>query len=119
MKLDSFNPSHDEIIFLNPRVMFGGGDIWKVDQNGIPHSFRTMYGDFQTIKLPDNFPMKYKGKKVRRAVIWCNSCETVTGVELFFTGGNVIAFDDPDSSTFRDVSDEHKQLYLRASRARG
>lgn len=103
MKLDSFNPSFDDLMTLDKRILWRAGDIWKTDNDGIPHSYRTMYGEKMTVKLPDNFPLKYKGRKVCGAVIWCNACELVTGVELKFTGGHVIAFDNPEAPTYRVV----------------
>lgn len=109
MTLNDFNPTYDELLELGNRILWRGGDVWCEDMDGVPHSLRTMYGEMLTIKLPDNFPTKYKGRKARKAVIWCSSCETVTGVEIHFTGGRVIAFSDPDSTTYRDVTDYYNR----------
>ena len=103
MMLDAFNPSHDDLMTLNERLLWANGDIWKTDSDGVPHRFCSMYGELFTVKLPDNVPLKYKGKKARRAIIFCNSCELVTGFEIYYTGGNVLVFDNPESTEYRVI----------------
>ena len=91
MKLNEFNPSYDDLITLSDRVLFGHGDIWKVDQDGVPHRHINPSGELVTVKVPEFFPMKDKGRKLRRMTIWCNACELVTGVEAHY-GDHVVVY---------------------------
>lgn len=69
------------------RLLWAGGDFWKEDMDGVPHQLSAGYnGEYWTVKVPDFIPMKYKGRKLGRLTIWCNSCELVTGIEAHYAG---------------------------------
>ena len=103
MKLDKLNPSIDDLINMDSRILYGAGDIWRTDADGVPHRLITMYGDLLTVKVPENVPMKYAGKKLRRLIVACNACDTVTGMEARYTGGRTLVFRDPESRIFEDL----------------
>jgi len=103
MKLDIFNPTFDDLMALDERILWKGGDVWKVNQDGVPHRYISKFGDLLTVKLPDNIPVKYKGRKATRVVIWCNACDLVTGIEVHYTGNHVLQFKNPDSTEYREI----------------
>lgn len=111
MKLSAWNPSHDDMMSMNSRILWSAGDIWKTDQNGIPHSFRNMYGDMFSVIVPAGIPLKYKNRKITRAIIWCNSCEMVTGIELHYgsplAGGYAVQV-NPVSLIISDVTNYYE-----------
>jgi len=83
MKLNDFNFDIDDVI-AGAFILYGKADIWKEDQNGIPHSFRNKYGEKASVKVPDVIDRKYKGRKLSSMIIMCNACELVTGVEAHY-----------------------------------
>lgn len=83
MNLSVFNPSFEQLI-SGSRILWQAGDIWKTDQDGIPHRHIDKYGNKLSIFVPECFPLKYKRRNATSAIIWCNSCEEVTGVELHY-----------------------------------
>lgn len=75
------------------RIIWRAGDIWKTDSNGCPHRLSAGYnGELFTLEVPEAIPMKYKNRKLGRLVIWCNSCEQVTGVEAHY-GQRTVLYD--------------------------
>lgn len=110
MKLDTFNPSTEDIISMNDRLLWSAGDIWKTDKEGIPHQHIHRDGSKLTVKIPEEIPMKYKGRKMTSIIIWCNACELVTGIESHYgrpdAGGYAVAYDENFKST--DVTNYYK-----------
>ena len=102
MTLDMFNPSFDDLM-NDKRLLWQGGDVWKVNQDGVPHQHISREGNLLTVKVPDNVPMRYRGKKLRRLTIWCNACDLVTGLEARYTGGRTLTFRNPASAIYEDL----------------
>ena len=108
MKLNDFN--FDALDFDKwPRVLWGKGNVWKTSQDGIPHRLTAGYnGELLSVFIPEGIPMKYKNRKATSAIIYCNSCELVTGIEIHY--GNPSCFDghalqiNPETLDHKDVT---------------
>ena len=111
MKLNAFNPDFDDLMTGN-RILWSAGDIWKADSNGIPHRHISRDGNKLSVKIPAEIPMKYKNRKMTSVIIWCNTCELVTGIEAHYgrpgAGGYAVAYDG--EFTPRDVTDFYRRI---------
>lgn len=109
MKLNAFNPSFEQLMD-GSRILWKAGDVWKTDNNGIPHRQMTIYGDKLSVFIPENIPFKYKRRKATSAIIWCNSCELITCVEMHYgrpgCGGYAVAYNEKLEP--KDVTDFYK-----------
>ena len=112
MKKQDLNFTLDDVINCNPRIV-SGVDFWKTSADGVPHQVSSGYnGEKWTVKLPDNIPLKYKGRRFTSAIVNLNCFEFVDEIEVHYggpsCGGFAIRFTDPDSEAFEDVTSFYK-----------
>ena len=104
MKLREFEPSFDDFMTMDDRLLVGHGDIWKTDANGVPHRHINPSGELVTVKVPELFPMKDKGRRLQRVTVWCNACELVTGVECHYGNHVVLWAAQMDGTLYKVVT---------------
>lgn len=109
MNLNAFNPSFEQLM-NGSRILWGAGDIWKTDNNGVPHRHIDKYGNKLSVFIPECIPFTYKRRKATSAIIWCNSCDMVTVVEIHYgrpgCGGYAVTYSE--NMEPKDVTDFYK-----------
>ena len=114
MMLSEFEPRN---VLDNPsefnRILWGKGDIWRTDSDGVPHRMSANYtGGKWSVRVPDSVPMKYRNRKATSMIIWCNACGLVTGVETHygnpFTTGYAVQL-MPETGCTRDVTAHYRK----------
>ena len=97
MKRNDFNPSFDDLMTLDRRILWGACDFWAVNQDGVPHRLSAGYnGEKWTVKVPALIPMKHKGRKLTSMIVYCNACDTVTYIEAHYGPEKTLVFRGPE-----------------------